>query len=733
MTISSWQIEFVRPLWFALLAALPLLLIFWRRSLLHASPLRKTVSLLLRSLLLLFVAAGLAGPKATGPDSQPIVGVNWLEGVAAVPPAVEIVAPDQIRAGEQFSLKVLLRSKTAGKATVALLRDGQPLVKDPETVSLVVGENHEVFPDIVLKPSRVVYSVRVKDEQGTWPDNNESACAVYVDPPPKVLLVESQTVLAEHLKKALAGEDIDVEVKPELPAGQLADYDLIILSNVPAEALPEPRMKALQAYVRDDRGGLIAVGGDHSFTPGGYHNTLIEEILPVISVERKDKPKPTLAMVLVLDISGSMNDPAANKKFRNIDLAKQALRTAVNMLGPRDQVGVLVFEDRSRWIWPLAPVTDKKAIIARINAIQAEGSTNMYPPLEQAYLSLREAFADVKHIIVTTDGLGEPGDFDGLAQKIAAAGISMTTVGVGSEPARPFLQSLAERAKGRAYFCPDAENVPRIFETTIGAVTKFGITEESFFPKVVHATQVLRGLNMSEAPTLLGYVETQAKPESQVVLTSKTGEPILAIWRYGGGTTAAFTSDIQSRWAAPWLNWSGFGKFWVQLVRQTMRHDVPKTVQLAAGTKYPWSTADGRLFFTLDAADRDGRFINGAESSVTISPPLPPEEGRGEGGKSSTVTLTQIAPGRYAGSQPAGQGTYWLEGQVRRDDKLIDSVRGGTVVLHVPEVVAKVDGTVVSAEKTSLRTMLLWPWLLGAGLVVLVVDLAVRRMGGAAR
>ncbi len=46
------------------------------------------------------------------------------------------------------------------------------------------------------------------------------ACAVYVDPPPRVLLVESQPVLAEHLKKALAGENVEVEVRPELPAGE---------------------------------------------------------------------------------------------------------------------------------------------------------------------------------------------------------------------------------------------------------------------------------------------------------------------------------------------------------------------------------------------------------------------------------------------------------------------------------------------------------------------------------
>ena len=111
-----------------------------------------------------------------------------------------------------------------------------------------------------------------------------------------------------------------------------------------------------------------------------------------------------------------------------------------------------MFEDHSRWIWPLAPVTDKETIMAEIDKIEAEGSTNMYPPLEQAYLALREAFADLKHIIVTTDGLGEPGDFDGLAEKIEAAGITMTTVGVGNEPARPFLQSLADKAKRPGLF-----------------------------------------------------------------------------------------------------------------------------------------------------------------------------------------------------------------------------------------------------------------------------------------
>ncbi len=169
MTISSWHIEFTRPLWFALLTAMPLLLVFWRKSLVQFSRGRQIASLLLRSLLVLLVAAGLAGPKATGPSSQPNVDFKWVKsgGGTLSPPAVEIAAPDHVRAGEPFSVKVLLRSKKAGAASVELLRDSQSLTKKPETVTLVAGENHTLFSAVApTGGSRAVYSVTVKDEQG---------------------------------------------------------------------------------------------------------------------------------------------------------------------------------------------------------------------------------------------------------------------------------------------------------------------------------------------------------------------------------------------------------------------------------------------------------------------------------------------------------------------------------------------------------------------------------------
>ncbi|MGH9660489.1 MAG: glutamine amidotransferase, partial [Bryobacteraceae bacterium] len=49
-------------------------------------------------------------------------------------------------------------------------------------------------------------------------------------------------------------------------------------------------------------------------------------------------------------------------------------------------------------------------------------------------------------------------------------------------------------------------------------------------------------------------------------------DPLLARWQYGLGRAAVFTSDAKSRWAADWLAWSGYDKFWTNLLRDLLPH-----------------------------------------------------------------------------------------------------------------------------------------------------------------
>jgi uncharacterized membrane protein len=715
MAIGSWQLEITRPLWLAALLALPLLIYYYRRSLVRRPRWQQAASLGLRVTLILLVIAALCGLELNGVSHEPFVvvavdcsasipaeyrqigflettsslsedrsgvlhfsakpsygyfgpdpsGTNIAAAIAAaraeipaeyVPRIVllsdgnetegdalaaakivgvpiftvplpgqpekevyvaAIEAPAKVREGEPFSIEVVVRSTREANGTLRLLCDAKEAARQQKKVA--AGDNRFRLQHAIVGQPKATLTAVIEDFPDTIAENNRASVIVFTAPRPCVLLADSQPSLAEPLAKALRGSHIDVKVcspesLPEKPDG-LREYDLLMLSNVPAAALSAERMEAVRKYVHDLGGGLIAVGGEQSFTPGGYRHTVLEEALPVVSEARKERPKPSLAMVLVLDRSGSMQG-------ESIALAKQAARQAVEILGPRDKVGVLAFEDAARWVSPIRPCSDKRPVLEAIDTIAAEGGTNMYPALERAYLALNETFADLKHVILMTDGLSNPGDFAALARQIAASGITVSTVGIGPEAVQPLLQDIAETGRGHYYFCENAKAVPRIFtlETTIAG--KIGITEEPFTAKMARPAEVFANIDLERAPTLLGYVETQPKPACEVVLTSKEGDPLLAWWRCGAGRSAAFTSDAQSRWAAAWLRWDGFGPFWTQLARHVMRPG--PSSGLARGGSTPDYPAELRVrptnvaLLKSIAAASGGRFA--AEPADVVAP-----------------------------------------------------------------------------------------------------------------
>jgi uncharacterized membrane protein len=384
-----------------------------------------------------------------------------------------------------------------------------------------------------------------------------------------VLLIESRPEKCEPLIQALRNVPFDVEVRPPeaIPdqAGELDSFHLLILSNVSAAALTPQRMEAVRKYVEELGGGLIAIGGDQSFTPGGYRGSVLERVLPVVSEPSKVRPKPSLALVLVLDQSASM-------KGQGMALAKQAARQAVELLGPRDKVGVIAFEDVARWASEIHPCSDKTPVLERIDAIDAGGGTNMYPAMERAYLALEETQADLKHVILLTDGVSNPGDFEGLARQMARSRITVSTVGVGPEVVQPLLEDIAREGKGHYYYCENAASLPRVFVLETTAAGKQGIFEGTSFVKTPQTVELMAGTMLIEKfPALTGYVETRLQPSARLVLETGEGAPLLAWRQCGAGKSVAFMADVEGRWTSAWSRWNGYGPFWTHLARFAMR------------------------------------------------------------------------------------------------------------------------------------------------------------------
>ena len=74
----------------------------------------------------------------------------------------------------------------------------------------------------------------------------------------------------------------------------LAQYNSVVLVDVPARQLGNNQMETLQSYVRDLGGGLVAVGGPTSYGVGGYYDTPLEEALPVDMQIKDEKRRPSL-------------------------------------------------------------------------------------------------------------------------------------------------------------------------------------------------------------------------------------------------------------------------------------------------------------------------------------------------------------------------------------------------------------------------------------------------------
>src|SRR4029079_19703931 len=128
------------------------------------------------------------------------------------------------------------------------------------------------------------------------------------------------------------------------------NYELLVLSNVAATLLTQRQMEVARTYVQDLGGGFMMLGGELSFGLGGYYKTAIEEILPVRSDFEKEKEKPSLGMVIVIDKSGSMGGS-------KIEMAKDAAKAAVELLGPNDKVGVIAFEGETYWVCEVQPAS----------------------------------------------------------------------------------------------------------------------------------------------------------------------------------------------------------------------------------------------------------------------------------------------------------------------------------------------------------------------------------------
>ena len=222
---------------------------------------------------------------------------------------------------------------------------------------------------------------------------------------------------------------------------------------------------------------------------------------------------------------------------------------------------------------------EQDAIGAAIDSLAAGGGTNMFPGMLVGKEMLENTSAKIKHMICLSDGHTQQADHAGLTQQMVDSGITVSTVALGNAD-RNLLASIAEIGRGRYYETNDPANVPQIFTKETMQASKSAIKEDLFGSVQTGDHPSLAGFEQADLPFTLGYVMTKQKPTSQMLLITETGDPLLAVSRFGLGTGMAYTSDLSDRWGGEWLAWGDCGKFWGQILRGIIRKNDSSGIQV---------------------------------------------------------------------------------------------------------------------------------------------------------
>jgi uncharacterized membrane protein/uncharacterized protein YegL len=670
------------------------------------------------------IALAAAGVRLfTEPMAPRDIGDTWIDRIGL---------PDAVPAGGLVSASVDVLSQQSGRALVEL-KLGDRVVAS-QAADLGIGVTTVpidiTFPEAGAQRLDAVVT-RAGDPLGA---NNRLAREVLVSERPRVLYVEGAMPSAKYLQAALTQSGFDVTVRP--PAGlprqpaEFDPWDALIVSDVARAAMPDAAMKAMADWVEHDGGGLLIAGGEAVFgegapgTPPGYRFTDLERVAPT-TFERKDKPE--VALIIVLDKSWSMAGAV-------LELCKAAAQAAIDAMTDEQQVGLITFNDGMQWEFTLRNVgKNRDAIRKTIASIEASGHTLIYPPVEQAYLALKDARARAKHVVLLSDGRSYPDDYEGLVKKMVAAKITVSSIAVGPAADVELLSNIAKWGKGRSYIVEDAKEVPQIFVKEAKNAANPSFDEKALKP-VVKFPGFLQGVNLAGAPSLRGRTATVTKDRAIEMMSTEDGDPLLSFWPIGLGRVAVFASDVKDRWATDWLRWKGYGPFFASIVHAIARQrSAGVGVDVAAGAASAGARPVG---VTIEARDEHGRFVDRLKPNVIV---------RTADGKSVTRVARQALPGRYE--------TMVVADASQALSITVDSVGAASMTrLVIPDTAAEyrfrpVDRPALEAlahatggalgasadairrasEATSARRAL-WPFLVLVALTGFLVDILFRRI-----
>jgi Ca-activated chloride channel homolog len=204
-------------------------------------------------------------------------------------------------------------------------------------------------------------------------------------------------------------------------------------------------------------------------------------------IDRWGQNRKSARVLMVIDVSGSMGEPAGGEGAggpTKLDLAKEAAVDALSQFKPEDDVGLWIFStgisrnEPTDYIElvPIAPIgAQREGLAARINDLTPTQGTPLYTVTKAADDRLVETFdaQRINAVLLLTDGRNEDdrnNDLDGLLRTLrarnegqAANPVRVFPIAYGRDADLPTLKRIAEATNATVYDAVDPKSISKVF------------------------------------------------------------------------------------------------------------------------------------------------------------------------------------------------------------------------------------------------------------------------------
>ncbi len=534
-------------------------------------------------------------------------------------------APTAVRYGEPFDVHVEVESSYEGDWSLALTTDDQPsrvekfhMRRGRATVAL-----RNLQKEKALDPGlhRLRINVTAPGDEETR--NNVAYGSITVVGRPRVLLVDGAPREGDVVEQLLTIQTIGFErvAAEKLSAwrDELPHFTAVVLAGVTPGSLTPADLDALRAYIANG-GGLLFLGSQRLEAEKSLDRAEFAAFLPVEFMPAREAPPskepgpnkttpnphtqtpevkkilaPSIALCLLIDRSGSMAGTP-------LTLAKEACLAAAKTLSDKDFIAVIPFDAvvDPRAVIGFTPANQVKELEEKILRITAAGGTKIHAGLEAAlklYTLDARVSGGIKHCILLSDGMTMASDLAPILKDLNDFKVTVSTICIGASEDFDFnlMHSIASACGGRSRFSDKYERVPQLFvEEARHVLTKSDRQPQPDAPPIkppdvkpidpptpdVTPTpakraidvvvkdehEILRGVVRDFKP-LSGALGARPRAGAVVPLASKSGDPLLAVWRYDLGKTAVWCADLGGPWSAGWSENASTTKLFAQLIR----------------------------------------------------------------------------------------------------------------------------------------------------------------------